>query len=503
MSRRIVPLLPIVILLAVLLWNLDSVAYGQGDGIIKREEQKVDSLLQGSAQIIGANLSLPPDLRGAPLSVLPMVSFVWHADGTLTDVDIRRTAPFFSPVPVQKFEELEDSLRAAVLRSSPLRRGPFLSEGTYNAIATYDPRNPFRVSLQLNEIPIEELQEDLVRIPGEAMMPVPKGVLLGFIDAKGNMTVRPSFLQARSFSNGMAAVRASTGWGAIDKNGAMVVRPVYSFMGDLSDGRLPVVRRGLAGYLDSVGRTVVEPNYSECGRFSEGLAPVKLGQSWGYIDTAGNSVIRPQFDSAGRFFESRAAVRTPPGGQSRSGPEGYIDRFGRFVIPPSFAVALDFHDGMATVASQEFKFFAVNESGVPAFRAGLLPPWESFHEGLARTIVGSKIGYVDTKGNTAISPQFAFDEGMFPYTGWFSEGLAAVKVGDRYGYIDKMGKMKISPRFSYAGPFQNQLAPARVDKAFGYIDHEGRFVVQPSFAIAYPFAEGRALVGVRAGEATR
>ena len=41
-------------------------------------------------------------------------------------------------------------------------------------------------------------------------------------------------------------------------------------------------------------------------------------------------------------------------------------------------------------------------------------------------MIGDKEGFIDTKGNIVINPQF--DD-----TGWFSEGLARVRIGGKLG----------------------------------------------------------------------
>jgi hypothetical protein len=148
----------------------------------------------------------------------------------------------------------------------------------------------------------------------------------------------------------------------------------------------------------------------------------------------------------------------------KNGKAGYIDQAGRVVVPP----VLPCREG--------------NGGG-------------EFHDGLLEIAISDGI-YVNTKGEKVI------DKGFF--RGWdFSEGLAVAmpKEGDMWGYIDTKGEFAISPRFAssktdYVWPFQNGFAKIEVAGRFGYIDHTGNFVIQPRFLDADAFHDGMARVVV-------
>jgi hypothetical protein len=143
---------------------------------------------------------------------------------------------------------------------------------------------------------------------------------------------------------------------------------------------------------------------------------------------------------------------------------GYIDQTGKVVVPP----VIPFTGG--------------NGGG-------------EFHDGLLETTVADGV-YVDTSGKRAIDKGF--------YSGWdFSEGLAVVmeKEGGKWGYINTKGEFAISPRFDssamdYVWSFEGGLAKIEVEGKFGYIDHTGAFVVQPRFLDGDSFHEGMARVVV-------
>lgn len=56
----------------------------------------------------------------------------------------------------------------------------------------------------------------------------------GFIDRNGRMAIAPAFLDARRFSNGLAAVETDKGWGYINSKGDWVISPQFKDAGDFN-----------------------------------------------------------------------------------------------------------------------------------------------------------------------------------------------------------------------------------------------------------------------------
>ncbi len=174
----------------------------------------------------------------------------------------------------------------------------------------------------------------------------------GYIDTAGHFAVKPHFIEAFSFSDGLAAVRVrntsaedqkSWLYGYIDRTGTMVIAPQFEAAFDFSDGIARVVMNGRKGFIDKTGRRLTEATFDDCKDFHDGLAPVKIRDRWGYIDTTGKIAIPAEFTMAGRFSEGLAAAK-------RSGKlGGYIDRTGTMVIREQFGVAWSFSDGLARV----------------------------------------------------------------------------------------------------------------------------------------------------------
>src|SRR5262249_18126592 len=105
----------------------------------------------------------------------------------------------------------------------------------------------------------------------------------------------------------------------------------------------------------------------------------------------------------------------------------------------------------------------------------------SFSEGLAAVLVGEKWGFIDHSGRVVISPRY--DIGYDRRHHGFSEGLALVYLQDRCVYIDKLGKIVIRVQCSEAEQFSGGIASVRTGETAGekrgYINKLGRFVWGP------------------------
>ncbi|MCP4643275.1 MAG: WG repeat-containing protein [bacterium] len=67
----------------------------------------------------------------------------------------------------------------------------------------------------------------------------------GFIDRAGKVVIPPEFDEARSFSEGFAAVRVGEKWGFVDKQGNMAIPARYDFVTPFSEGTATVCRMTL------------------------------------------------------------------------------------------------------------------------------------------------------------------------------------------------------------------------------------------------------------------
>ena len=178
------------------------------------------------------------------------------------------------------------------------------------------------------------------------------GGKMGYLDRKGKVVIKPKYLMADVFQEGLAWVMVKAGgtWAAIDRQGKQVIKPRQWAPSRFSGG-LALVTNGpaLQAFVDKTGKIVLTPQVDRIEEgFSEGLAPVLIGRKCGYIDTTGKVVIPPQFDHVQGFSEGLAAVDI-------GGVYGYINKKGKIVIKPKFGFAGQFSSGLAMIADETGK----------------------------------------------------------------------------------------------------------------------------------------------------
>jgi hypothetical protein len=116
----------------------------------------------------------------------------------------------------------------------------------------------------------------------------------GFINKNGDVVIEHRFEYARSFSDGLAAVKTKEKWGFVDRLGNMVINANYSFVENFSEGLVGFSLSNSSskyGYMDKTGRVVIEPQFATAFEFKNGLAHVEWSAiKTGYIDRSGRTV---------------------------------------------------------------------------------------------------------------------------------------------------------------------------------------------------------------------
>jgi WG containing repeat len=300
--------------------------------------------------------------------------------------------------------------------------------------------------------------------------------------------------------------------GFIDKAGKLVIGfdrlPAGTFVGDFSEGLAPICFLNVgqsscrsAGFIDETGEIVIPLRFKSTQQFSEGLALAESDGNAYFIDRRGEIAIKLTDGNALSFSEGLAPVLTPRGW-------GFIDRTGRFVSTERYTHVERFSEGLAAVATgfgRNAKYGFINKRGDVAIRQRFDPPLSPdsikilklgrFAEGLAPVRIGNRYGYIDTKGNVMIPPQFRD-------AAEFSEGLASVTTAEgKTGYIDKSGHFVIKLQSGGGYSFREGLAALAVETdhgtKVGYIDRTGKVVIEPKFDGALGFVDGVAQVYIR------
>ena len=349
----------------------------------------------------------------------------------------------------------------------------------------------------------------------EGLLPMRFGTEIGYVDAAGQWAVRPRFVEAGPFCDGLAPAHdEDVRWGYIDRTGAFVIPRRFGDAGPFTEGLAPVREPGArpsdrkTGYIDRTGNYVIPPRFEAGALFSEGLAAVRERGAWGYIDRTGRFVVPPRFEEAAAFRDGHALV-------TRRGRLGLIDRTGRIVVEPLYSDATR-DGGLIDFVLRKGDLDGPHTDTHRIARADgswLTPETYDRVGALDRALIavckGRTCGYIDRDGRVAIPFGFA-------QAGDFAEGLAPVKIGRKIGYIDRSGKVAIEARFDEgrhaaddwaAGEysFSEGVAAAGCGKRRGFIDTEGRWTAPPTFDGLHRVASGlsQAWLGRSTGYVTR
>ena len=141
----------------------------------------------------------------------------------------------------------------------------------------------------------------------------------GYIDISGKVVIKPQYVDAHSFSEGLAAVGVQTSdslypvWGFIDSSGAWKIKPHFAHAREFHDGfavvkledqyeHVALVSNG--GVVVPVPISDADANTSIVRDVYEGFAAFSAnGADFGFLDTKGAIRIAPRYASVGDFHE--------------------------------------------------------------------------------------------------------------------------------------------------------------------------------------------------------
>jgi len=132
----------------------------------------------------------------------------------------------------------------------------------------------------------------------------------GYLDRKFDWVIRPRFVNARDFHDGVAAVAEHTGgntdpanikWGLINTRGDLTVPAVLQGIDDLSETLALIAHDGQFGYVNRNASAGIKPVFEKALPFDDQLArvhPTELDASgvtgFAWIDTSGRVVWDPR-----------------------------------------------------------------------------------------------------------------------------------------------------------------------------------------------------------------
>lgn len=318
---------------------------------------------------------------------------------------------------------------------------------------------------------------------------------LSYIDRSGRLiTPTNQFINARAFSEGLAAVELDTErtWTFVDKTGKIAIKTKFANVQDFSEGLAGVQNRANQKwqFIDKEGNLAINQTFDAVAPFSQGRASVRVGEKWGLIDKAGRQILEPTYQNyIHAYHDCVAAVEVPD-----SGRVDYLNLDGKvkLSLQRTYETSAQKQGLGPDPANKKLVDIEVNHKDLS--RGYPLPNVDA-SEGLVVFEANGKYGYKDLSGNTVVEPKY-------DYCWLFSEGRAIVlnsAVAHGLGYIDRQGQLVIPCCFSRAFPFSEGLAAVTFTQGGSslYIDKTGKdvFNKRPFGGGLYgtPLADARSL----------
>ncbi|MDR2353140.1 MAG: WG repeat-containing protein, partial [Deltaproteobacteria bacterium] len=160
----------------------------------------------------------------------------------------------------------------------------------------------------------------------------------GYVDANGNMPIKPQFKMAENFDIfGLSKVQTESGFGLINHKGEFAVLPLLDDVLVFDSSGSPSVwglYKNWWGRLSSSGKWLGHPQFNKLTNLGKGFFGVYVKGKAALMDSNGNLKTGYLFDNIGTFVtdeEGRTLSVISTGGK-----EGILDSSGKILISPAF-----------------------------------------------------------------------------------------------------------------------------------------------------------------------
>jgi len=216
------------------------------------------------------------------------------------------------------------------------------------------------------------------------LYPIRRGVLWGYLNAAGEVKIKPRFYTAGSFSEELAAVREGGLFGYINTQGEYVIPPKYDYAERFLAGKAKVWQDTVSFEIDIAGRkvtttnnqgevTTLTHNQKVVSSVKEGLTFVEGDDFKGFITLNGKKVI--DFDFVSKKYNLEKLNAFPPFSSGlvkirfkKKGENffrnGYMNEKGEVALTRKEWMATShFSSGRAFVRTKEKNWFLINTQG--------------------------------------------------------------------------------------------------------------------------------------------
>lgn len=334
---------------------------------------------------------------------------------------------------------------------------------------------------------------------------------IGFMYADGRVAIKPSFLAAGEFSEGLCPARKRGDYGYINMRGEWAIPPQFDFAESFQEGFAIVYKDGKPFYINKQGKVPFEHPFAQLTPFNHGRAGVKThSHKAGMINLAGQLLIDTVYARIKWVDREQAIVYGFDFKllEATSNEVGVIDTNGRFIVPFGLYSAIDeietggyiartFPEPWDTLGDESSVRIAIlDRSGKsylwPNSAKYTVSTYSTVSNGLTRVELPeywnpkgpddyyqeTYPGYVNMNGEVVINDT-SFNE-VYP----FSCNRAFVETkSSGYFIIDTKGKRLSDKMYSKINEqgFVNGIAIVMQDGLYGLIDTNERFIVEPRF----------------------
>lgn len=339
----------------------------------------------------------------------------------------------------------------------------------------------------------------------------------GFINSTGQVVIKPTFLAAGEFSEGLASARINGTYGYIDQTGKFVIQPQFDYATPFSEGLAVVYKDGQSFFVNNQGQKCFEIEFCAVGQFKNGRAKVQTTtKKIGFIDKQGKLIIDTVFTSINSFVNGFAVVKginhhlyADNEKEIKVNYEiGVIDTLGKFIITyGKFEDIKDFENGYFKVEipaepwdtieghstqtaflDKNGKLILVREHKNNCWIDGnihcglakmnLYKYWLPEEKGISYSSEKMYGGFINLKGEIVIN------DTTYASVKDFSDNRSFIQNKDRnYFIIDTKGEIiskDIYPKIIGDG-FENGIAFVEKDGKYGMIDTNAIFIIKPQF----------------------
>lgn len=380
-------------------------------------------------------------------------------------------------------------------------------------------------------------------------------VVYGIMDTNGKILIKPQFFDINNIGLGLIAVKEypQGKWFIYNYEGK---KKTYNGYDEISyftfDSLANIKQNNLWGVIDINLKEIVKPQYEHIGLYRNGLASVVFGDKYGYLDKLGNLKINPIFNVYKEFNEPLSDLTEFSNGFaviSKNGKFGFIDSDGKVSILPKFDYVRKFNSTFCIVGNyisknndydnkdkqldfyKQLDFFLIDKNGkqigekkfckIGRSKEGLIAAVESKYKDNGYVDENTKIGFINTKGEWVIQPQYPQNRSINHrnglYSFFFNNGYAFVPkskdaIGNlTYNFVDKSGVFISDEKYYEVSntfqEFSNGMAVVSLSEEYknlnitnletnitsvdpmysGYIDTQGKFVIPPRFRTCNTF----------------